>query len=220
MSLDHLSEWFDPDDVTTSYATVDQFRKYIRDDSGFDTDLIILELAAASRSVDAYTSRHFYQHVETRYFSPHPNDLCILRFDDVDLATTTSLAVHVDTAGDGTYTTTRTITTEFVCEPVNRAANGLDAWPITKLRAVGNAYWPRRTARRPDTVKVAGTWGWPSIPSPVLFATLLLTAESFKMADAPFGYVGFGNFGTARVQNNPKACALLNPYRRYSALVG
>jgi hypothetical protein len=40
------------------------------------------------------------------------------------------------------------------------------------------------------------------------------------LKDAPFGVAGFGEFGAVRVRNNPRAMALLQPYRRLPVLVG
>lgn len=204
----------------SSYATVDQFRAYIRDTTSLDTEMMFNAIAAASRDVDGYCGRHFYQHTDVQYFSPDENNLWILYLDDMDLSSSDGLTVQVEFGTDGTYPETRTFGTDFICQPINQSVGGIEGWPFTQLQAINGKIWPRRFADFVrDTVKVTGTWGWPAVPSSVVQATLVLAAENFKMMDAPFGYVGFGNFGTARVQMNPKAKALLDPYKKHTKLL-
>ena len=61
---------------------------------------------------------------------------------------------------------------------------------------------------------VTARWGWPAIPAPVKQAAFLVSAEQWKLKDAPFGVAGFGEFGAIRVRLNPMVTTLLGPYRR------
>lgn len=206
--------------MVQNYATTDQFRSYMRDPSLNDDNIIQTCLGTASREVEKHCGRHFYQHTDTQYFSPDPNDLFIVNLDDMDLATTTGLTVTVEWGLDGTYPETRVFGTDFICEPINQSINGIEGWPFTYLRSVNAKLWPPRYADYyRDTVKVVGTWGWPAVPDPVVQATLVLAAEAYSMSEAKFGYVGFGQFGTAKVRDNPYAMTILQPYKKQTTLM-
>lgn len=206
--------------MAPDYVTPEDFRNYTRDGTNYDQTIIPICIADASRKVDDFCGRHFYQTTETQYFTPAANSLWLLGLDDMDLATTDDLEVNVEFGIDGTYPETRTFGTDFICEPINRSVNGIDGWPFTSLRAINGKIWPPRYAEfQRDTVRITGTWGWPEIPASVQLATLVLAAENYKMMDAPFGYIGFGNFGTAKVRDNPKAMALLHGFRKGTTLL-
>lgn len=206
--------------MVADYATPEDFGAYIRETTTLDATMIPLCLSAASRSVEDFCGRHFYQTTETQYFSPQSNSLWWLDLDDMDLATTTGLTVDVEFGIDGTYPESRVFGTDFICEPINQSQNGIDGWPFTSLRAVNGKIWPPRYADfQRDTVRIEATWGWATIPDNVKLATLVIAAENYKMLDAPFGYIGFGNFGTAKVRDNPKAMALLHGFRKGTTLL-
>src|SRR5689334_11667359 len=123
--------------TVTDYITMDDFRDYIGSDSGVGNKQVTAQLAisSASREIDAFCGRNFYQQDATFYFTPEPNNLWILDLEDNDLATATGLTVHVDSGFSGTYTEVRTLNTDFILEPVNQSVNGIP-WPYTSLRAV------------------------------------------------------------------------------------
>jgi hypothetical protein len=52
-------------------------------------------------------------------------------------------------------------------------------------------------------VQITTTWGWPQVPWQVAEAARILTADIFKMKDAPFGVAGVSDLGVVRVQSNP-----------------
>jgi len=206
--------------TTAIYATEQDFRSYIKDDTSLDAAMIGACLLSASRSVEGFCGRHFYQHVDTQYFSPDENNWWILPLDDMDLATTDGLTVTSEYGSAGNYPTAWTLDTDFICEPVNQSMNGIEGWPFTHLRALGGKIWPPRAADFwRDTVKVVGTWGWPTVPDAVKQATLILAVDLYKLSDAPFGVAGYGAYGAVRVRDNPKAAVLLQPYRKGPSLL-
>ena len=89
-------------------------------------------------------------------------------------------------------------------EPFNGVVDGLSGFPYWKVRG--------RFAYSP--VLVTAKWGWTAVPQPVRQAALIVGAEIFKLAEAPFGVAGFGEFGAVRVRNMPQVSRLLEPYRR------
>lgn len=204
---------------TTVYASESDFRRYIRDDTIEDTDTIDSVLISASRTVDALCDRHFYQTTATtRYLSPSSGPW-LLRLG-YDLASSSGLVVTSSFANNGTYPDTWTLNTDFILEPVNGIVGGVEGWPYTALRSVGGRIWPPRPLGSfRDTVKIVGVWGWPSIPEPVKQATLILAVDLYKLGDAPFGFAGIGDYGAVRVRDNPRAVALLQPYRKADTLL-
>src|SRR5690349_3723742 len=117
--------------TTTNYITSDEFREFIGSDRSNKEASVSAAISAASAEVSAYCGRKFYQTTDFQTFSPAPNNLYILSLDDMDLADTTSLTVQVDFAGAGTWPETRTLGTDFICEPRNQSVNGIEGWPFT-----------------------------------------------------------------------------------------
>jgi hypothetical protein len=137
-----------------------------------------------------------------------------------EIGATDDITVQVDASGDGTFETTLT-SGQYLLEPVNAPNEFPEAKPYTRVRAVGTT-WPSfygSWSARPDRVKITARYGWPAVPEAVTQAALLLAAETFKLRDAHFGVAGFSEQGfSIRVRDNPKAVALLAPYRRVPVL--
>lgn len=153
----------------------------------------------------------------TRTFSAS----CASELDIPSLVSVTTL--KTDAAGDGTFEQTWSSSTDYQLLPVN-PSNGLESKPYTRLRAIGSLTFPYTWAtsgQRADMVQIAGVWGWPAIPDAVREAALILSVDTLKLKDAPFGTLGFGAEGfTVRVKQNPQALSYLAPYRRYPVMVG
>lgn len=173
-----------------------------------DMTLINIAVAAASRSVDAYTGQRFFTDtgVETREYLASGN---LVTVDPI--STTTGLIVKTDTSGDGTYASTLTISTDFILSPANAPDNTPPA-PYTKIW-LPTATFPLSSGR--PNLEVTATFGWPTVPDDVKAATLLLARDLFKeMKDAPFGVAGVAEFGVLRIRQNGTARMLLGRYRR------
>jgi hypothetical protein len=124
-----------------------------------------------------------------------------------DISTTTGLIVKIDSNGDGTYATTLTAS-QYQLEPVNGLAKGS---PVTMIRAINTAM-PTRSA--PAGVQVTAKWGWPSVPSPVTSACILLAGRLVKRGDSLLGVAGFGDLGAITVRAiDPDVERMLRPYR-------
>lgn len=204
----------------TDYIALTELRAYLHDGSVLDSGPAAAAVTAASRMVDTICGRYFSQDstVSARYFWPDSSgSVCI-----DDLSTTTGLLVEVDTAGDGTWSQSWTITTDFYLEPINQTQDGISGWPYTSIQAtLGNKYFPTRTHYsylRP-TVKVTGKWGWAAVPDPVKQATFVIAAQLYKLGDAPFGNAGFGEFGVMRVREIPMVNQLLGPFSKTAGVV-
>lgn len=189
------------DGWANTYVTLGLLKDALKiTDTGRD-DLLNQALASASRSVDAYTGRRFYADSSasartwrTRGRVARGGDGDLLLVDDI--SSLTGLVVEL---GDGTTWTT---VTDYFTEPDNALVRGE---AITGLR-YDMGCWS--TSRR---VRVTARWGWPSVPEPVVQATLIQAARLFRRKDSPEGVTGSAEFGLVRVSRvDPDVQALLS----------
>lgn len=200
--------------MTNDYLNVTTLRAFLHDDSTLDATSMTSAITAASRDVDAYCHRHFYNTTSgVQYFYGDYTNPAVITFDDMDLATTGGLTVLTDTGYLGTYPTAWTSGTDYFLEPVNQSVDGIEGWPYTSMRALQGKVWPPRLDQwqRP-TVKITGTWGWTAAPEQVTLATTILAGRYYKRGEAIFGTAGFDQFGAVRLRDDPDVCHLLNPF--------
>ena len=118
-----------------------------------------------------------------------------------DIGTTSSLVVKTDEDGNGTYSKTLTLNTDYILDPLT--SQSLNR-PFTQLTMVSNTEsWPifpglTSNGLRPG-VQVTARWGWPSVPDDLNMACLILTADLYKRKDAPGGILGLGDLGVVRM---------------------
>lgn len=208
--------------AVTSYATTAQLRRRVGIDDGFEDDLFDSALVAASRTIDQWCGRRFWQDddVSTRPIPAEWVSRWRIDLGGWDISTTTGLLVSTDSTDDGVYETSLTLGTHFQTEPLSSFSPSGEAWPVTGLRVItaGGEYFPCGYGR--PTVQVTARWGWPAVPAPVTQACLALAADIYKSKDVSFGSGGNGFLGTFEVSQNLMASALLAPYRHGSALAG
>jgi hypothetical protein len=166
-------------------------------------ELLTLDLAAASRSIDDHCGRYFYADPAA---SARSYAICGRTLRDRsgryrllidDVASLTDLVVEI---GDGS---SWTAVTDYRVEP----RNALSARrPITSLSRLGG--WGS------DEVRVTAVWGWPAVPDAVVKATIIQAARLYRRKDSPEGVVGVAEWGTVRVSRiDPDVQALVAPYR-------
>jgi hypothetical protein len=169
---------------------------------------------AASRQIDDYTGRRFWQDstVQTREFYADDYRELVSAVDQVlDISTATGLIVKIDTNDDGTFGTTLTVNTHFVLLPTNAVD---DSEPYTGIRMVDSIYnFPRYTSGRPG-VQITARFGWSAVPDPVAQACLIQSVLLFKATDAAMGGLSFGDGAFMRVRGglNPVAQSLVERY--------
>lgn len=198
------------------YATVEALKSRMQISTSTHDFEVHEACFAASRGVEQYCERTFYQVTETRTFVPRDYyDVLLPEWNDLVSVTT----LKTDASGDGTFETTWA-STDYQLLPHNRS--GPETKPFTAIKALARTF-PLPTTRlaRDDRVEIAGVWGWPSVPQAVKQATLILAHELYVLKDAPFGVADFGEMGLvrARARENPKVATLLGPYRRNAFLV-
>lgn len=199
---------------TQAYAELEEFKSTTElTGTSFQDADIERGLVAASRGIDLATGRRFYSDTDdqTRYYSP--NSVRWLAIDDLN--TLTSLAT--DQSGNGSFSNTWTVNSDFVLEPLNAPADG---FPYRSVKAISRSslYFP---TVYPRSVKVVGKFGWTAAPPGVKTATILVAARLIKRTrEAPFGIIGLGLEGAAvrasALARDPEISFLLDPFNRNS----
>ncbi len=202
----------------TDYITSDELRDYIGSDTTNFQSVVSSSCTVASRMVEQATGRYFYQDsVATARDYAACNSFQV---DTDDISTTTGLIVATDDQYDRSYSTSWTITTDFIVHPVNPSASGTTR-PYTSLIATAASKWfPRPWYGQREPVRVTAQWGWAAVPDDVKQATLILGAWLFKMKDAPGGTLGLDGWGPAVYKENKNAALLLGPYMKDPVSVG
>jgi hypothetical protein len=201
--------------ITNGYATLTEIKNYLSISDNTDNDLLEDLIESASRSIDRIANRRFYldSSASARKYRAYSD---IFVYTD-DIGSTTGLVVAIDTNGNGTYSTTLTLDTDFILDPLTAASLGR---PYTQLTMVSNTQtWPifpglTQNGLRPG-VQVTAKWGWPSVPSDINMACLILAADLYKRKDAPGGILGLGDLGAVRMSPIGRdVTAIVRAYRK------
>ena len=201
--------------ITNGYATLTEIKNYLSISDSTDNDLLEDLIESASRSIDRIANRRFYldSSASARKYRAYSD---IFVYTD-DIGSTTGLVVAIDTNGNGTYSTTLNLDTDFILDPLTAASLGR---PYTQLTMVSNTQtWPifpglTQNGLRPG-VQVTAKWGWPSVPSDINMACLILAADLYKRKDAPGGILGLGDLGAVRMSPIGRdVTAIVRAYRK------
>jgi hypothetical protein len=190
--------------ITKGYCTLAEVKAAMRLTDSVDDTLIENSIEGASRRIDGYCSRFFYQTTNTVTFYATNS----YRLQIPDLVSVTTL--KTDSSGTGSYLTTWTANTDYIFEPLDAA---LQTRPYRAIAAVGGKTFPLYLAPAPPTVQIAGTWGWPSIPDDIREACVLLSMRQFARYNAALGVLGFADMAITVRAVDPDVRDLLSPYR-------
>jgi hypothetical protein len=201
--------------ITNGYATRNQTKAALRIGTAdtIDDDLIDNCVGAASRLIDGYCNRRFWQSgtAEARVFQAEDSFYCSI--DDI---AGTAITLKTSSFADGNFDVTWTAT-DYQLEPLNGELDGL-TWSYDKIRAIGDYLFPTVNANYGEQalVQVTAVFGWPAVPEPVTQATIIQASRIFKRYDSPLGVAGFGDLGAIRVSRflDPDMAQLVEPYRR------
>jgi hypothetical protein len=201
--------------INQGYATRNQVKAALRIGTAdtLDDDLIDNCVGAASRLIDGYCNRRFWQTgtAEARVYQAEDSFYCSI--DDI---AGTALTLKTSSQSDGTFDVTWKVS-DYQLEPLNGNLDGL-TWSYDKIRAVGDYLFPTVNANYGEQalVQVTAIFGWPSVPEPVTQATIIQASRIFKRYDSPLGVAGFGDLGAIRVSRflDPDMAQLVEPYRR------
>jgi len=191
--------------ITQGYATLIDVKNALRITDALDDQLIETAIESASRMIDGYSARTFYNAGSAvRNFAASDDLTCI-----IDDAVSVTSVESTDEVG-GSYTLWKP--TDYQLEPLNARSDGL-YMPYTGLRAVNDYAFP--VVDQQALVRVTGVWGWPAIPVAIKQATIIQASRLFKRLDSPLGVAGFGDMGAIRVGRylDPDVEQLVMPYR-------
>ena len=192
--------------IVNGYCSLAEVKASARITDTVDDALLELAVESASRLVDTYTQRYFYNAgTATRLFVPLDN--YVTEIDDL-----ISLSALETSDGDDFGTTWAT--KDYQLEPLNGHVDGITNHPATRIRAVDDYLF--NVLDKEATVRVTGVYGWSAVPTAIKQATVIQAARIFKRNDSPTGIVGFGDMGAIRVgvQLDPDVKHLIDVYRK------
>jgi hypothetical protein len=187
-----------------AYTTEDDLATYLDIEDSQDDVVLGLAIEAASRAVDQECNRQFGQveAAEERIYTARPwasADTWLVDVDDFQNASGLEVTV------DGTTVAT------FTKEPRNAAQKGR---PWT---ALGFSSASEVQPCSGDEVVVTAVWGWTSVPTAVVQATLLQASRLVSRRNAPFGVAGSPEAGSEMrllAKVDPDVAVALRAYRR------
>lgn len=194
--------------ITNGYATLIQLKSAIGIADGIDDPMLEMAIESASRQIDSYTERYFYNAgTAVKLFSPLDNYVCPTE----DFITLTK----VETSEDGESWDTEWAATDWQAEPLNGRSGGL-VTSYTQIRAIDSYLFPYRNGEA--TARLTGTWGWSAVPIAITQATIILASRIFKRLDSPLGIIS-NDLGSMRVgfRLDPDVQHLIDPYRKILA---
>lgn len=202
--------------MSNPYATLSDVKAAARITDAIDDALLEVAIESASREIDSYCERVFYQTGSTAVPAVRvyvPQDLYVVQTDDIVSLTT----LKSDSNGDGTFDQTWA-STDYQLEPLNGIAGGITT-PYTRIRAVGTylfpTYEPRNVDANQASVQVTGVFGFASVPTAVKQATIISALRLYKRLESPTGVLGFSDVGVVRVGRvDPDVERLIGPYRK------
>jgi hypothetical protein len=194
--------------VTNGYTTLASVKAALRITDSVDDALIESSINSASRLIDGYCSRAFYNAgTASRYFAPTNELYC-----EVDDLASTAITLATDPMVNGSFDLVWSAA-NYQLEPLNGILDG-QTWAYTRIRAALNYLFPLTNDLA--LVKVTGVWGWPAVPAAVETACIIQSQRIFKRFDSPLGVAGFGDMGAIRVTRalDGDVAQLVEPYRR------
>jgi len=192
--------------INNGYATLAQVKAALRITDNVDDTMLEMAIESASRVIDEYTNRNFYNAgTAVRYYAPN-DDFNVITDDFISISSLETMS-----SNDQVYSTTWTAT-DYQLEPLNGIADGIPQ-PYNHIRAVGN--YTFLTLGGEATVKVTAVWGWNAVPIQVTQATVIQASRIFKRLDSPLGIIS-GELGSMRVGSrlDPDVAQMVDSLRK------
>lgn len=201
--------------ITDGYCTLAEVKAAARITDSTDDTLLENCVEAASRRIDGFVNRFFYQKsatlslylTDTNVVGPYAYNQYTLSIPDLYSVTT----VKSDDDGDGTFETTWTTNVDYRLEPLDTV---LQNRPYNKIIAIGAKAFPVIFQPPMPGMQVQGVWGWPAIPDDIREAAIIMSLRLFSRYNSPLGVLGFGEMGAVTVRAvDPDIREMLSPYR-------
>jgi len=197
--------------ITNGYATLTDVKAAFRITDDVDDTLLELSIESASREIDGWCERIFYNAgTATRVYIP--TNAFLTETDDLISVTT----LKTSSTGE-TFDTTWSAPGDYQLEPLNGISGGLTV-PRHRIRAIGSYVFPlwdpRNINAHEATVQVTGVFGFETIPTAVKQACIILSMRQFKRYDTPLG-ITYDELGAMRVGRvDPDIEKLLSPFKK------
>lgn len=191
--------------ITNGYATLAEVKAVLRLTDSTDDALLEDTIEGASRRIDGYCGRFFYQ--TSAVLNLYPYNEYLLTFPDAASIT----YIKTDDNGDGVYETTWTANTDYQLEPLDRA---LESRPIYQVTAIGAKRFPLFAQPYTPGAQISATFGWSAVPNDVREACYLLSIRGFARYNAALGVIGFNDMAIQVRAIDPDVRDLLSPYRK------
>ena len=191
--------------ITNGYASLNQIKAAVGISDSVDDALLEMAVESASRQIDSYTERYFYNAgTAVKIFTPLDSYVCPTE-DFISLS-------KVEISEDGETFDTTIAQTDYQPEPLNNRAGGIQT-SYYQIRAIENYLFP--TLGGEATVRCTGVWGWSAVPIAITQATVILGSRIFKRLDSPLGIIS-GELGSMRVgfRLDPDVQHLIEPYKK------
>lgn len=193
--------------IENGYCTLAEVKSALRITDSTDDSLLEKAIEGASRRIDGYTGRFFYQQSAT--ISMYTRDIYTVQLQN-DLVSVTTLKTDDD--GDGTFEDTWTANTDYQLQPLNTV---LQSRPYNRVVAVGGKTFPIMIQPDLPGVQINGVWGWSAVPDDVREACVLLSMRGFARYNAALGVVGFADMAIQVRSVDPDVRDMLSPYVQY-----
>lgn len=191
--------------ITNGYCTLADVKAALRITDSVDDSLLEMAVESASRLVDGYAYRYFYNAgTATRDFVAEDSYLVLID----DLISISELKATDEIGSEYVVFTA----SDFQLRPVNGKQDGLTV-PFTSILSTDNLLF--NLYGEQALVRVTGVWGWPAVPIAIKQATIIQASRIYKRLDSPLGVAGFGDLGAIRVGRalDPDVEQLVMPYR-------
>jgi hypothetical protein len=194
--------------IINGYCTLPEVKAALRITDTADDVILEREIESASRRVDGFCGRFFYQKQATINCYPYNEYLLVFPAD----VATAAVTVKIDSVGNGTYATTLAFGVDYILEPTDTV---LQSRPYRQARMVGGQTFPLEVQPSFPTCQVTATYGWPAVPNDIREATILLSIRQFARLNAALGVVGFADMAVSVRAVDPDVRDLLQPYVLY-----
>jgi len=192
--------------IVNGYCTLAEVKSALRIAPSDTQDDALLEKAieGASRRIDGYCQRFFYQRSATVTLQTRFEKYVAIP----ELASST-LTLRTDDNGDGVFETLWT-TADYLLEPTDTAVTLV---PFRRIVAVGSKTFPILTDPVRASIQLQGTFGWSYVPDDIREACVLLSMRGFARYNSALGVVGFADMAIQVRAVDPDVRDLLSAYK-------
>lgn len=171
-------------------------------------DVIAQAILAASRAIDGMCGREFNQSESDEYrFFDASNDRRCWGIEPLSLGDVVSVTEIASDDGSGAYADVWDVD-GYVLFP-RRPRSG---WPYKEVRPapIGSSLsWPLTGY----PIRVAGVFGWPEVPEPIVQATMRYAERLWALSRAPLGLSSQGEFASMIKGSDADVKLLVSSYR-------